>query len=470
MTIPQEFINEIESYNCPALTGLVEALAETEPEISIRSNHGKNIGVPEGVERVPWCNNGWYLPRREAFTFDPAMHQGLYYVQDASSMIYSHIVAQLTTDNTAPLRYLDACAAPGGKTTAAIDALPAESLVVANEYVAARASVLCENLVKWGSSATIVTKGDATRFGKLKAFFDIIAADVPCSGEGMMRKESEAVAQWSPALVKECAERQRLIVESLWEALRPGGYMIYSTCTFNRHENEEIVEHLCQSLGAESIDLKLPSQWRISPGVNTSCHCYRFMPHITRGEGLFVAVVRKSDDTQCSPAKAPKTKSSDANRGQEPLLKQAKSWLTCSAEMEYMLNNDTITAFPRTHAQALQLVNRHLDVLHYGITLATIKGKDLIPQQSLALSPCLNPNAFPFHEVDYPTAIAYLRRESIVLADAPRGYVLLTFNGCPLGFVKNLGNRANNLYPQQWRILSTHLPDACPSVVNNSIQ
>lgn len=468
MTIPQEFINEIESYNCPTLTGLVEALAETEPETSIRSNLGKNIGVPEGVERVPWCNNGWYLPRREAFTFDPAMHQGLYYVQDASSMIYSHIVSRLTAESSAPLRYLDACAAPGGKTTAAIDTLPAKSLVVANEYVAARASVLCENLVKWGSTATIVTKGDATRFGKLGAFFDIIAADVPCSGEGMMRKESEAVAQWSPALVKECAERQRLIVESLWEALRPGGYMIYSTCTFNRHENEEIVEHLCQSLGAESIDLDLPSQWHIASGVNTACHCYRFMPHITRGEGLFVAVVRKSDDAPCSSAKVPKAKGSGTNRGQETLMKQVKAWLTDSDEMEYMLNNDTITAFPRTHAQALQLVSQHLDVLHYGITLAAIKGKDLIPHQSLALSPALNPNAFPRHEIDYPTAIAYLRRESIVLADAPRGYVLLTHNDRPLGFVKNLGNRANNLYPQQWRILSTHLPDACPSIIYSS--
>jgi 16S rRNA C967 or C1407 C5-methylase (RsmB/RsmF family) len=232
MELPDKFIEYITKLNAEVLNGLCDTLANTAPSVSVRPNRLKGITAPEGARRVPWHDAGFYLAEREQFTFDPAMHQGLYYVQDASSMIVGTIVAKLTGDGVA-VRYLDACAAPGGKTTAAIDALPTGSLVVANEYVPQRAAILAENVMKWGYPRIVVTRGDTARYTKLPAFFDIIATDVPCSGEGMMRKDAEAVAQWSPALVEECAQRQRMIVDNLWGSLRTGGYLIYSTCTFN---------------------------------------------------------------------------------------------------------------------------------------------------------------------------------------------------------------------------------------------
>lgn len=454
MKIPQEFIDTINSYNCPSLSGLPEALSETSPSISVRVNRYKGVILPGNIDKVPWCERGLYLPERLQFTFDPAMHQGLYYVQDASSMIMSHIIAELTKGASLPVTYLDACAAPGGKTTAAIDALPEGSLVVANEYIPARASILRENLIKWGNPSCVITKGDTARFRKLHGFFDIIATDVPCSGEGMFRKDVDAVDQWSRNLVTECAARQLSIIENLWGALKPGGYLIYSTCTFNRDENEEIIDYINANYEAESIDMHFPHEWNISEGINTPHHCYRFLPHKTRGEGLFIAVMRKSLDA-ISATKPGKVKK--ANKvGQ--MEKCASQWLLQPEDFDVYVAGDNITAFPKSHKKEFDLLATYLEVIHHGITLCTIKGKDLIPSQSLAMSTALNRNAFVSCDVDYDTAIAYLRREAITIDDAPRGYVLLTYNSRPLGFVKNLGNRANNLYPPEWRILSTHQP------------
>ena len=463
MNLPEDFVKQIESYNCEAMNGLLESLEQTDASVSVRCNVGKGVAVPADVAGVPWWPNGWYLPAREAFTFDPAMHQGLYYVQDASSMILAHIVSRLTAGGS-PMRYLDACAAPGGKTTAAIDALPDGSLVVANEYVPTRAAVLRENVIKWGYESAVVSRGDTSRISRLKGFFDIIAADVPCSGEGMFRKEPDAVAQWSRALVDECAERQREIIDNLWPALAPGGYFIYSTCTFNRDEDEDMVQYIIDNYGAESVAVEMLPEWKIANGVNTPHHCYRFMPHLTQGEGLFVAVLRKSADDDASPVKAKKTKSQPQQRD-VPSLKEVKTWIADSGSMEFAVEGDRVVAFPKAYAQEYALLSLHLDVIHHGVKVATVKGRDMIPAQSLALSRVLNADVFAACEVDYATAIAYLRREAVALDDAPRGYVLLTYGGRPLGFVKNLGNRANNLYPQEWRILSSHIPETAPKVL-----
>lgn len=463
MNLPEDFVKQIESYNCEAMNGLLESLEQTDASVSVRCNVGKGVAVPADVAGVPWWPNGWYLPAREAFTFDPAMHQGLYYVQDASSMILAHIVSCLT-DGDGLKRYLDACAAPGGKTTAAIDALPDGSLVVANEYVPTRAAVLRENVIKWGYESAVVSRGDTSRISRLKGFFDIIAADVPCSGEGMFRKEPDAVAQWSRALVDECAERQCEIIDNLWPALAPGGYFIYSTCTFNRDEDEEMVQYIIDNYGAESVAVEMLPEWKIANGVNTPHHCYRFMPHLTQGEGLFVAVLRKSADEDASPVKIKKSKSQPQQRDM-PSLKEVKAWIADSGSMEFIVDGDSVVAFPKTYTQEYALLSQHIDVIHRGVKVATIKGRDMIPTQSLALSRILNIGAFATSEVDYATAIAYLRREAIVLDQAPRGYVLLTYGGRPLGFVKNLGNRANNLYPQEWRILSSHIPETAPKVL-----
>ena len=454
-TLPEEFTAMLSSLG---LDGLAAALADGEPCTSVRLNLSKGVTESEPDFRgkpVGWCEGGLYLDERPRFTFDPKLHQGCYYVQEASSMFHAHVVRQLTTALSAPLRVLDSCAAPGGKTTAVIDSLSPGSLIVANEYVPSRAAVLRENIIKWGSPSSIVTRGDTAAFRKLRDTFDIIVADVPCSGEGMMRKDSDAVAQWSPGLIRECAERQWEIVSNLWPSLKPGGCLIYSTCTFNRIENEEMVGRIIGELGGESVAIDVESDWGIAPGIDTEAHCYRFMPHRLRGEGLFVAVIRKPGNSGDNKKAAKKEKSPKSKPS--PQLAEAAKWLTDAARdnFEIYAEEDRMNAFPRLHADLLRKLKKEIDVIHEGVLIGNVKGRDIIPSQSLALSPLLRPDAFPSCPLDRASALSYLSGEAVPLPDGtPRGFVRLDYDGRPLGFVKNIGNRSNNLYPAPWRIKS----------------
>lgn len=454
---------------------LADTLESTPPSVSIRLNPRKTGNTrPEiaaDATSVPWWRNGVYLSRRPDFTHDPAMHQGIYYVQDASSMILAHVVETLVrrlredeASHATPIRYLDACAAPGGKTTAAIDALPDGSFVLANEFDFRRAEILKENIMKWGYPSVAVSRGDTVRFRKLPGWFDIVAADVPCSGEGMMRKDETARTQWSTALVAECAARQREILQNLWTTLRPGGYLIYSTCTFNTVENEENIAWLIDTFGAIPVAIPLPEG---SEGIYTSpTGAMRFLPTRLQGEGLFMAVVQKPGDTasdvEANPAPLSSRKKSgkaprDGKPSQKGAITQAEATAICDrwldGDFTTLLSADSINAVPAHIAPLLPQLQVNLDMIHTGIAVAAIKGRSIIPSQSLALSTPLRRHSFPMIETDHATAIAYLRRESLPGFDAPKGAVLLTYGGYPLGFANNLGNRANNLYPAQWRIL-----------------
>ena len=462
MALPELFIEQIHGL-LPEdeANALISSLSESDPSVSVRVNKAKCENLPKS-NVVNWCNRGFYIDERPQFTFDPALHAGCYYVQDASSMFLAYAIDSLV-DKNKPVRYLDLCAAPGGKTTTAIDALPEGSLVVANEIMSNRAQILKENIIKWGNPNCVVTNNDSAAYSKLEHFFDIIAADVPCSGEGMMRKDDEAVAQWSPGLVKECAERQREIVDNAWQALRPGGLLIYSTCTFNRPENEDIVEYLVNELGAESIDINPPTEWNIHTAINTATHGYHFFPHRTRGEGLFLAVVRKPDD---EPLRTIKSSSKKKAQKEKPMQIPAelKEWIANSKSVKFITNADNISAISAEYSDEIAILRDNLRVIYCGCDVATAKGKDMIPSHALALSTSINSDAFSTCEVDYATAIAFLRGETINV-DAPRGYVLVKYNGMTLGFVKNLGNRANNLYPKEWRIKSSHIPQTPPEVI-----
>ena len=429
----------------PGLDGLAEAL-DTPAAVSVRLNRAKTGAVLPSP--VPWApDSGYYLADRPAFTFDPALHQGVYYVQDASSMATAAAIATAVAalpDAGEPLRFLDACAAPGGKTIGAMDALPANTFIVANEYSRQRAPILAENLAKWGTRAPIVTRDDASAITGLDGFFDIIAADVPCSGEGMMRKEAEARRQWSPALVADCAALQQRIAHNLWDALRPGGYLVYSTCAFNRHENEEVILSLIDTCGAEPVAIPaLDSCPQILGAQGADFPAYRFVPGRVRGEGLFLCLLRKPGDSPAASLKAVRP----------PKPHPAAAWLADGYTVSQ--HGDTLCALPTAHVAAAQAIDRRMQVMTPGIEIATVKGRDLIPAQPLATSTALRPDAFPRVDVDASTALAYLGRNAITLpAGAPRGLVLLTCDTLPLGFVKNLGNRANNLYPAPWRILT----------------
>jgi 16S rRNA C967 or C1407 C5-methylase (RsmB/RsmF family)/NOL1/NOP2/fmu family ribosome biogenesis protein len=439
-SLPTDFVAMLAQH--PQFNGLAEALATTAPDVSVRVNSLKQCSVPADADHVPWCETGYYLPERPQFTFDPALHQGLYYVQDASSMILHTIARKLTADGT-PVRWLDACAAPGGKTTAVIDALPQGSLVVANEFDFKRAAALLENVERWGAANVVVSRGDTNKFAKLTDFFDIISVDAPCSGEGMMRKEAVAVQQWSPRLVQQCADLQREILANVWQALRPGGFLVYSTCTFNLSEDEENVQWIINELGADPVELNLSGSDGIIAGVDTNIPCARFLPGHVRGEGLFVAVLRKHGDSPAARTSLPKGVKT---------VKAPGNWLL--GDFVCIADADKIRAIPSAHQAEMLKLASTLSVISYGLHIATVKGKDYLPTAPLARAVDINTQAWHNAAVDLDTALCYLRGEAITLADAPRGIVLLTYNERPLGFVKNLGNRANNLLPDNRRILS----------------
>lgn len=427
------------------------AAMERPPQVSVRRNRAKSSDFIGDFRQVPWCDCGAYLPGRLPFTFDPLMHAGCYYVQDASSMILHHIARSVAGGKA--VRWLDLCAAPGGKATAIADALEDGCSLVANEIVPARAAVLAENVAKWGRPNVAVTYASPADFGnRMAGCFDVVSADVPCSGEGMMRKDEEAVAQWSLRLVEQCAARQRGIIDDVWAALRPGGFFIYSTCTFNREENELMLDYMATRYGAVSVELPQAAGRNIRGGIGTRHHCYRFMPHLTEGEGLFVAVMRKPGDEVAATVKSISTPRRLIHYGE----------LLIGDRVIYE-REGVVTAVPADGF--LAAVAASLRTLSAGVGLGSDRGKGFVPDIRLALSTALNREAFARAEVDYTTAIAYLRGEAISLPAAPKGFVIIEYEGAALGLVKNIGNRANNQHPASWRIRSSHIAAEPPRVV-----
>lgn len=425
MQLPKEFEEYTRSLMGEELySKLISGLAAT-PPVSIRLNPFKvaKDAYLEDEEQlnglqltpVPWAKDGYLLSERPSFTLDPLFHAGAYYVQEASSMFLDFIIRQLIKE---PVTMLDLCAAPGGKTTCAMAALPEGSILYSNEPIRTRANILAENVMKFGHPDIIVTNNYAKDYAKAKKTFDVILTDVPCSGEGMFRKDPNAINEWSTSNVDSCWKIQRSIVEDIWQCLKPGGILIYSTCTFNAHEDEENVQWIIDNLGADPIALEgVKEEWNITGALKGNLPVYRFIPGKTKGEGLFMAVMRKKGEP---------------TQGSTPtiLKKEGK----------------------------ISMKEKGLKVITHGINPPTQKGKKTIPDISLALSINQKENDYPHIDVDRQTAINYLRREAITLpADTPRGIVTITYKGLGLGFANNIGNRANNLYPQEWRIKTTHV-------------
>ena len=376
----------------------LQAFQEEAP-VSIRLNPAKTAGMSvAGGERVPWCRDGYYLTSRPNFTFDPLLHAGCYYVQEASSMFLDEVLrqwlpklfaladSQSTQESTvAPLMALDLCAAPGGKSTLLRSALPEGSTLFSNEPNPKRASILAENIAKWDWPDCIVTNNYPRDYRKSKLLFDVVLCDVPCSGEGMFRKDEATIGEWSPANVEKCWQLQRDIVTQ---------------------ENEENIQWMQHELGAEVLPVETQASWHITgsllPGFTLPV--YRFIPGVTRGEGLFMCAMRK-------PAKGRPT----------PLPLPVRE----GSKMPILLKS-VITPLPHREGQG-------------------------------SGSPV---------SLSYPQAISFLRREALVLpAETPRGIVAVSYEGHVLGYVKNIGNRANNLYPKEWRIKSTYVPDTSPQIL-----
>lgn len=460
--IPSDFALHMESMPGLDHTSLLTALQQ-DPSVSVRLNRRKSISSPlyADMQPVAWCRSGFYLEERPRFTLNPLLHGGAFYVQEASSMIYEEVAAQLLESlreghPSAGMAILDLCAAPGGKTTAMINAMANNDIIVANEFVPQRAAVLRENVAKWGFPGAAVTGSAPSVFADSGPVFDIVAVDAPCSGEGMMRRDETARSQWSPSLVRQCSLLQREIMESAVQALKPGGYLIYSTCTFNIEENEQNALFFADTFGLIPVKPDLPDEWGISHQLSGDIPMLRFMPHITRGEGLTMCVFKKKG--VFNPSSIP----SSPVRKKENRQKKKKTttvelppvgeWIEDIDDLALRCNDKTVWVLPSTLDSLLGEL-KGVRVLAPGIEAAELKGRDFVPVSTLAMCSNFNRSAFPSVEVDEDTAIAYLRHEAITLpSDIEKGYVVITFKGTPLGFVKNIGQRANNLYPSAWKI------------------
>lgn len=351
-----------------------------------------------------------------------------------------------------PRAMLDLCAAPGGKSTHWRSLIPDDCLLVANEPVPLRAAILAENLSKWGHPSTIVTQAYPDAFGQHADLFDIIAADVPCSGEGMFRKDEGAVNEWSLANVSLCADRQRTIIADVWQSLREEGFLVYSTCTFNAEECEDNVRFICEELGAEYIPLATEESW----GTVTTDFGTHFYPHRAKGEGFFLALLRKRSGTADTSRKGKKHK---GGRLKRIVPQQVNSWIANPESFAFFSPDENLlAAIPEAHFDILERLSRSVRIVRAGVLIAEAKGKKLIPQPELALSLALNSSQFPKVNLNLQDALTYLAREALTLdSDVPRGYVLACYENQPLGFLNNLGNRANNLYPAEWRIRNRNL-------------
>lgn len=375
---------------------------EEEPPVSIRLNPQKTAGLAAMGTPVAWCRGAYYLDERPNFTFDPLLHAGCYYVQEAASMFLDTVLQQQLPQQ--PVVMIDFCAAPGGKSTLARAALSAESILFSNEPMRNRASILAENVQKWGYKNHHVTNNYPRDYRRSKMTADVILCDVPCSGEGMFRKDHATIDEWSPQNVEKCWRLQREIVEDAWACLADGGLFIYSTCTFNTHENEENILWMVEHLNAEVVTIDTESNWHITGSLHEVCTfpVYRFIPGITRSEGLFLCVLRKAGQWQ-------------AGR--------------------------TVKALQKTSMKGLNLLQPLADIDKHAPTV----------------------------NVDYQQALAYLRREAITLpADTPRGLVNIAFEDHTLGIAKNIGNRANNLYPKEWKIRTTHIPTDYETILRHT--
>ncbi len=456
--LPEEFKTQISDLLGSSAEDLFESLDNSTAPVSVRNNPnkfgiGSSIGYGPDTEPIPWCPMGVYLPERPSFVEDPIWHSGGYYVQEASSMIVYQL-RQLMTAGEA-LKVLDLCAAPGGKSTLLSSILPAGSVLVSNEPISQRASILAENTAKWGSPNVIVTEADPEKLVPLGETFDMILVDAPCSGEGMFRKDEQSRKEWSVDLVKLSAKRQQRILNAAWQLLKPGGYLAYSTCTFNTLENEDNLAFLQETFGAESIELQMDKEWNLGRELKGSAIAYRFWPHRQKGEGLFFAVMRKTDSLHAHSGMKKKAAKKMSQSDKRPIIPGLKVFINDNDRYEWRWMGDNVLhALPKQVAQlATDLTSISVRMRHAGIAVGMEKGKDLIPTPALALSTEVDVESFDTMELSKQEALNYLARQDIATpTDLPRGYILVTYLRRPLGFIKHLVNRSNNLYPAEWRI------------------
>lgn len=445
MNLPENFVSQMQHILGAEYSAFVDNLQKEAPT-TIRLNSKKNLPdssiFPEKLAPVLWNDDGFYLPQRPSFTLDPSFHAGAYYVQEASSMFVAEAIKQ-TVDLTKPLKIMDLCAAPGGKSTLLASLLNNKSLLVANEVIKSRIGALKENLEKWGYPNYLVSNHDPEEMIDLEGFFDVVLTDAPCSGEGLFRKDPKASKEWSENSVQLCSTRQKRILQAATMLVAPNGYLCYSTCTYNEKENEQNARWLIQTTDFEEVKLNIPAEW----GIVEKEFGYQFFPHKVQGEGFYLAIFRKTrGDKQEARGKV------KFNRVSQKKVEILKKWLKEPADFEFFEKPEgSIVAIPANLTNEYATIFRVLQKRSSGLEIGQFKGDDFIPSHDLALSTAISTN-LPAIELSKEDALKFLKRENIVVENMPNGWLLARYKGLNLGFMKVIGDRINNYLPKEWRI------------------
>lgn len=443
LPFPTPFLDRMKSDLGTEFPAFLEALNQP-PPVSIRLNPAKPSTAYADAAQIPWQPDGRYLPERPVFTLDPIFHAGAYYVQEASSMLLYEALRQ-TVGIGQPLRALDLCAAPGGKSTLLLSALGEGGFLLSNEVIQSRIAPLKMNLEKWGHANVAVSNHDPEDFAKFAGFFDVVLVDAPCSGEGLFRKDDEAASHWSEASVEMCAARQQRILSAAMGLVRQGGVLLYSTCTFNASENENNVSWLAGQ-GFEEVRLELPAEWGVAERKN-GYQCY---PHRVRGEGFFFACLRKTGESESPYIKqfVPK----EWQRFPERQKGVFEKWVSQIADYEFYTRPEgTVVAVPKLLEETFFTLSSVLKKRSIGLEIGELKKQDLVPSHTLALANMLHPD-LPKVELEKEQALHFLKKENLWEADWQRGWTLASYGGLPLGWMKVLDNRSNNYLPMEWRI------------------
>jgi 16S rRNA C967 or C1407 C5-methylase (RsmB/RsmF family)/NOL1/NOP2/fmu family ribosome biogenesis protein len=439
--LPEAFSNNMKSLLGSEYSAFEESLL-SEEQTSIRTHPVKWKGnKPEG-EPIPWESSGYLLKARPVFALDPAWHAGAFYVQESSSMLAAHALRQIITAIKQP-RILDACAAPGGKSTHLLSLLNGKGLLVANEIVSKRNIILTENIQRWGYANVVITKEETPAFSGLEEYFDIIMVDAPCSGEGLFRKDPTAITEWSPEAVSHCSNRQEKILDDLIPALKPGGHLCYSTCTFEYDENEHQINKLLESGLFELVPIDIASFPGIRSGdIEGTIRCW---PHLVKGSGFFLALLKKIDSSPQSKHSAPMTKRWSWTKMTKP-PEEILSFIKASEEVEIYQQKDLLRIFPKSFQRDLIQLSQQLHITYFGVEAGEWRKGNFFPAQALAESLILNENT-PTITLDKEKALQYLRKQPLPEMYAVKGWAIASYNGLSLGWLKVLKDRVNNYLP-----------------------
>jgi 16S rRNA C967 or C1407 C5-methylase (RsmB/RsmF family)/NOL1/NOP2/fmu family ribosome biogenesis protein len=453
--LPDKFLTSLAGIHGYDQDTFVDAHQNGNILTAVRLNSAKpfasSAAVWETTTTVPWCNTGLYLDERPSFTTDPLFHAGAYYVQEASSMFLEMAVQQSCDLNTS-LRVLDLCAAPGGKSTHLLSLLSPDSLLVSNEVIRQRVNVLSENISKWGAASVVVTHNDPAHFKRLPDFFDLIVVDAPCSGSGLFRKDPIAIESWSLANVALCSQRQQRILADVMDSLKPGGILIYSTCSYSVEEDENNADWLVQEMHMEPIKLSVPLKSGIIETESLQSHApgYRFFPDKVAGEGFYLAVFKKNGLAQKN-YELPATKEWQAASKQT--LGILQKCLRPNAEITYVCWESQLLAVPAAQLNAMHLIQKYLYIRKAGTLVGSIIRDEWIPDHDMAMNPQIKMD-MPQILLNKSDALQYLRRNIFEIDTQLKGWVLVQFEGINLGWIKLLPGRINNYYPKGWRILN----------------